>query len=67
MSEQHVVDGFIADIGATVRDCLDCGCLVAGGPTRCVRCAEEGPPRQHRWKFRIGKLEIRLLYRGGRR
>lgn len=24
----------------TIRACIDCGCLVAGGPTRCVRCAE---------------------------
>jgi hypothetical protein len=25
----------------TVRVCADCGCLVAGGPTRCKRCADE--------------------------
>ena len=25
----------------TVRDCIDCGCLVPGGPTRCKRCAAE--------------------------
>jgi hypothetical protein len=24
----------------TIRECIDCGCLVAGGPTRCGRCAE---------------------------
>lgn len=29
----------------TVRACIDCGALVAGGPTRCVRCAVTGPPR----------------------
>lgn len=23
----------------TIRVCLGCGCLVTGGPTRCVRCA----------------------------
>lgn len=44
--EPHVADGFLSEIGCTVRDCLDCGCLVPGGPTRCKRCArgldEEG-------------------------
>jgi hypothetical protein len=25
----------------TIRVCIDCGCLVAGGPTRCGRCAHE--------------------------
>lgn len=35
---------YIEGLG-TVRVCHDCGCLVAGGPTRCVRCAKEGPPR----------------------
>jgi RNA polymerase subunit RPABC4/transcription elongation factor Spt4 len=28
----------------TVRACLDCGCLVAGGPTRCRRCAADVAP-----------------------
>ena len=26
----------------TIRQCRVCGCLVAGGPTACVRCAEAG-------------------------
>lgn len=26
----------------TIRRCRVCGCLVAGGPTACARCAEEG-------------------------
>jgi len=26
----------------TIRQCRGCGCLVAGGPTACVRCAEAG-------------------------
>ena len=64
MTSKHIVDGFLAETGATVCDCLDCGCLVVGGPTRCIRCAKEGPPRQHRWKFCVGRLEVRLLYRG---
>lgn len=25
----------------TIRACRVCGCLVAGGPTACVRCAKE--------------------------
>lgn len=45
-------DGFVRGLG-TVRACIDCGCLVAGGPTRCkrcvrdleARCAAEGDPR----------------------
>lgn len=34
------VDVFIPGLG-TVRECIDCKCLIAGGPTRCVRCAKE--------------------------
>jgi hypothetical protein len=26
----------------TIRKCIDCGALVAGGPTRCGRCARDG-------------------------
>ena len=26
----------------TIRQCRVCGCLVAGGPTACARCAEAG-------------------------
>ena len=26
----------------TIRKCRVCGCLVAGGPTACARCAEAG-------------------------
>lgn len=44
----HIIDGAIMVHNAdgtyghvTVRDCLDCGCLVPGGPTRCKRCAKE--------------------------
>lgn len=29
---------YIPGLG-TIRECLDCGCLIAGGPTRCKRCA----------------------------
>ena len=41
------VEGFIPELKATVRECIDCGCLTPGGPTRCKRCAaamhEEAP------------------------
>lgn len=33
-AREGFLDGWIA------RRCLDCGCWVFGGPTRCVRCAE---------------------------
>jgi hypothetical protein len=35
-----VGEGFMFGVG-TVRTCIDCGCLVGGGPTRCNRCANE--------------------------
>jgi hypothetical protein len=41
---KHSPSIYIEDIG-TVRVCVDCGCLVAGGPTRCTRCVVEGPPK----------------------
>jgi len=41
---------FVPRLG-TIRQCAECGCLVAGGPTRCGRCAEEvpidAPPQRH--------------------
>jgi predicted nucleic acid-binding Zn-ribbon protein len=33
------IEGFVSDLGATVRECINCACLVPGGPTRCKRCA----------------------------
>jgi hypothetical protein len=44
MNEYDGVEGFIPELKATVRECIDCGALIAGGPTRCVRCAKEGAP-----------------------
>lgn len=35
------IDGFIPGWGTT-RTCLDCGRIVIGGPTRCVRCVQHG-------------------------
>lgn len=39
-----VVDGAGSVTPMTIRDCLGCGCLVPGGPTRCKRCAAEASP-----------------------
>lgn len=36
--------GYIDGIG-TVRACIDCGVLVAGGPTRCMDCAQKVGPK----------------------
>jgi hypothetical protein len=33
-------EGFVSELGATVRTCVDCGCLITGGPTRCNNCAD---------------------------
>ena len=35
-----MIEGFVKELKCTVRACIDCGVLVAGGPTRCPRCAE---------------------------
>lgn len=35
------IEGFVHDLGCTVRECIDCGCLVPGGPTRCKWCEGE--------------------------
>lgn len=40
-SEYAGIEGFIPELKATVRECIGCGCLVPGGPTRCKRCAGE--------------------------
>ncbi len=37
----QVGDGAFAYPFGTVRKCIGCGCLVAGGPTRCGRCASD--------------------------
>ncbi len=40
----HGVDTYVEGLG-TVRECIDCAALIAGGPTRCIRCAKEGAPK----------------------
>jgi hypothetical protein len=39
----RVGDGAFARPFGTVRQCTECGALVGGGPSRCVRCAQSQP------------------------
>ena len=41
-----VGDGAFAPPFGTIRVCRGCGCLVAGGPTACVRCASQSEPQR---------------------
>ena len=53
------VDTFVDGVG-TVRECKDCGALIAGGPVRCIRCAKEGAPDGKVWWRRLfDKIGIR--------
>ena len=72
MARRGAIDGFVEDLGCTVRECIDCAALVAGGPTRCVRCATQGPPRHpvlQRIYFAVvpRRIRLRLLGRKGRK
>ena len=49
---------FIPGLG-TVRECIDCGCLVAGGPTRCKRCVREVESASHEPAARALCRELR--------
>lgn len=48
-------EGYLTELKCTVRTCLDCGCLVSGGPTRCTRCVRDleyntlGPWQRLKW------------------
>lgn len=46
-------EGFVKELGCTVRTCIDCGCLVSGGPTRCTRCVREVERREKPWWKRL--------------
>jgi len=35
-----MIEGYINELKCTVRACIDCGTLVAGGQTRCYLCAQ---------------------------
>lgn len=51
LERDHFFDGVVAfsseciEGTATIRDCLGCGALVAGGQHRCRRCVVEGDPK----------------------
>lgn len=51
-----MLDRFSNDLGGTVRECLDCGCLVFGGPTRCTRCARIAGRRIRSWQQAVWLL-----------
>lgn len=56
-----MIEGFITELKATVRTCIDCGCLVSGGPTRCNRCAEWSVVKDKSWLHRlIFKLKLKF-------
>ncbi len=60
------VDAIVEGIG-TVRECIDCAALIAGGPTRCIRCAKSGGPKlplHHRLSFKVVPRRIRLYLLG---
>lgn len=44
-----MIEGFVSELGCTVRECIGCGCLVSGGPTRCKRCASEYGRKERGW------------------
>ncbi len=56
----QIVETYIEGLG-TVRQCIDCGCLVSGGPTRCAWCAELSAKSM--WKKKIIKWLIGLKIR----
>jgi len=45
------MEAYIQGLG-TVQPCIDCKCLIAGGPTRCIRCADK------HWKRVYGLVDI---------
>ena len=44
------VDAAFAPPFGTIHQCRCCGCLVAGGPTACVRCVEAEAVRQTQYR-----------------
>lgn len=51
-----VGDGAFAPPFGTIRTCIDCACLVAGGSVRCGRCASPGSP----WDANVRADVVRL-------
>lgn len=52
---QKVGDDAFARPFGTVRQCIDCGALVAGGPTRCGICAKLSD-LGHAWVYELRRL-----------
>ena len=59
MDTEEIRETFIQGIG-TVRACVDCGCLISGGPTRCVCCVDRQYPNT-RW----GRIKKRVRWLSG--
>ena len=45
----NLPEGFIEQLHCTVRTCINCGCLVSGGPTRCTLCVREIEWKEKSW------------------
>lgn len=54
------VDTFSTELGCTVRSCLSCGVLIAGGATRCGFCAYRYSAREYGWWDPLWKFMKRL-------
>ncbi len=54
------VDTFSTELGCTVRSCLSCGVLIAGGATRCGFCAYRYSARAYGWWDPLWKFMKRL-------
>lgn len=54
-----VGDGAYARPFGTIRQCLDCGALVGGGPTRCVRCVRESERSNEPRPAKLRKPRVR--------
>lgn len=59
VEDDYILETYIENLG-TVRACSGCGALVAGGPTRCTRCAYEGDPRQSKMSVLWLKLKRKI-------
>jgi RNA polymerase subunit RPABC4/transcription elongation factor Spt4 len=54
--DQPVIDMFSHEFGATIRSCIHCGVLIAGGATRCGFCAYRFGARREGWWDPVWKI-----------